>query len=82
MIFGDLLTTYVGLTFFGGEEVNPVINALGNWWIVSAWKISSGVIVTVVAGKMIHTFYPALATFQGIFVCGYLGLIVNNISWW
>jgi hypothetical protein len=81
MIGMDLITTFVGISFFGGQEINPVINSLQNWWIVTGWKLGSGIVV-VVAARTIHTFYPALAAFQGIFFCGYLGLFVNNISWW
>lgn len=82
LIIIDLVTTFVGLSIFGGEEINPVINYLSNWWVIVIWKIGSASIATFVSAKMIHTFYPALATLQGIFVCGYIGLIVNNISWW
>ena len=73
----DLLTTYISISR-GGSEMNPFINAVDNWWIVSAYKVSFP-IVMLISCRWIKTIYPAVLLIQSVFVFLYVAVILNNI---
>jgi hypothetical protein len=75
----DLLTTFVSING-GGVEMNPVINAVGNWWIVGAYKLMLP-LVMIAASKFMAKTYPAIVLIQSFFIFLYVSVIANNLYW-